>query len=146
MHAKCSTSSGAQQTKRLQRHLENIAKYGILTSTAETLWSSPAPRHARCTLDTPASPDPSTLSSLPFVILLVIGFFFFFLTFIEPHGATHGELNQPSPQCQVDRPQSVKVYGHIEGHYNNLMLMLILLKVTISEVLTVVEGLVTILG
>jgi hypothetical protein len=28
-------------------------------------------------------------------------FFFFFLTFIEPHGATHGELNQPSPQFQA---------------------------------------------
>jgi len=71
-------------------------------------------------------------------------FFFFFLTFIEPHGATHGELNQPSPQFQADRPQSVKGYGHIEGH-SNLMLMLILLKVTVLEVLTVVEGLVTIL-
>jgi len=70
--------------------------------------------------------------------------FFLFLTFIEPHGATtHGELNQPSPQFQADRPQSVKVYGHIEGH-SNLMLMLILLKVTNLEVLTVVEGLVTI--
>jgi hypothetical protein len=23
--------------------------------------------------------------------------FFFLITFIEPHGATHGELNQPSP-------------------------------------------------
>jgi hypothetical protein len=39
----------------------------------------------------------------------------FLITFIEPHGATHGELNQPSPQFQADRPQSVKVYGHIEG-------------------------------
>ena len=39
----------------------------------------------------------------------------FFVTFIEPHGASHGELNQPSPQFQADRPQSVKVYGHIEG-------------------------------
>ena len=71
-------------------------------------------------------------------------FSFSFLTFIEPHGATHGELNQPSPQFQADRPQSVKVYGHIEGHYN-LVLMLILLKVTNLDVLTVVEGLVTIL-
>ena len=33
--------------------------------------------------------------------------FHFFLTFIEPQGATHGELNQPSPQFQADRPQSV---------------------------------------
>ena len=71
-------------------------------------------------------------------------YFFIFLTFIEPQGATHGELIQPSPQFQADRPQSVKVYGHIEGH-SNLMLMLILLKVTKLEVLTVVEGLVTIL-
>jgi len=47
--------------------------------------------------------------------------FLFLITFIEPHGATHGELNQPSPQFQADRPQSVKVYGHIEGH-SNLML------------------------
>ena len=73
-----------------------------------------------------------------------IHLFFIFITFIEPHGATHGELNQPSPQFQADRPQSVKVYGHIEG-LSILMLMLILLKVTILEVLTVVEGLVTIL-
>jgi len=51
-----------------------------------------------------------------------IFFFFFLITFIEPHGATHGELNQPSPQFQADRPQSVKVYGHIEGH-SNLMLV-----------------------
>ena len=70
--------------------------------------------------------------------------FIFYITFIEPHGATHGELNQPSPQFQADRLQSVKVYGHIEGH-SNLMLMLILLKVTVLEVLTVIEGLVTIL-
>jgi len=51
---------------------------------------------------------------------------------------------QPSPQFQADRPQSVKAYGHIEGHYN-LMLMLILLKVIVLEVITFVEGLVTIL-
>ena len=51
---------------------------------------------------------------------------------------------ESNPQFQADRPQSVKVYGHIEGH-SNLMLMLILLKVTVLEVLTVVEGLVTIL-
>jgi hypothetical protein len=37
---------------------------------------------------------------------------------------------QPSPQFQADRPQSVKVYGHIEGH-SNLMLMLILLQALI---------------
>jgi len=77
-------------------------------------------------------------------LALYIYFFLFFLTFIEPHGATHGELNQPSPQFQADRPESVKVYGHIEG-LSILMLMLILLKVTILEVLTVVEVLVTIL-
>jgi hypothetical protein len=46
-----------------------------------------------------------------------IGIFSFF-TFIEVQGASHGELNQPSPQFQADRPQSVKVYGHIEGHSN----------------------------
>jgi len=52
----------------------------------------------------------------------VFFFFFFFdffnITFIEPHCTSHGELNQPSPQFQADRPQSVKVYGHIEGHSN----------------------------
>jgi len=31
-------------------------------------------------------------------------FDFIFITFIEPQGATHGELNQPSPQFQTDRP------------------------------------------
>jgi len=41
---------------------------------------------------------------------------FLFITFIEPQGASHGELNQPSPQFQADRPQSVKVYGSIEGN------------------------------
>jgi hypothetical protein len=34
---------------------------------------------------------------------------------MEPQGASHSELNQTSPQFQADRPQSVKVYGHIEG-------------------------------
>jgi hypothetical protein len=53
-------------------------------------------------------------------------------------------VTQPSPHFQADRPQSVTVYGHIEGH-SNLMLMLILLKVIVLEVITVVEGLVTIL-
>jgi len=42
--------------------------------------------------------------------------YFFFFPFIEPQGASHGELNQPSPQTQADRPQCVKVYGRIEGH------------------------------
>jgi len=56
----------------------------------------------------------SVLRDLHFIL-------FYFFTFIEPHGASHGELNQPSPQIQADRPQSVKVYGHIEGH-SNLML------------------------
>jgi len=27
----------------------------------------------------------------------------FLLTFVEPQGASHGELNQPSPQCHADR-------------------------------------------
>jgi hypothetical protein len=53
----------------------------------------------------------------------------------------HGELNQPSPQFQADRPPSVKVYGRIEGHSN---LMLILLNVVVLEVITDIEGLVTI--
>jgi hypothetical protein len=44
--------------------------------------------------------------------------FFFFSFFIEPHGVSHGKLNQPSPQYQADIPQSVKVYGRIEGHSN----------------------------
>jgi len=38
-------------------------------------------------------------------------------TFIAPQGASHGELNQPPPQFQADRPQSVKVsyaHAHIE--------------------------------
>jgi hypothetical protein len=46
-------------------------------------------------------------------MLVLVGFFCFF-TFIDPHGASHGELNQPSPQFQADRPQSVKVYGRSE--------------------------------
>jgi len=45
----------------------------------------------------------------------------------EPQGALHGELNQPSPLFQADRPESVTVYGRIEGHYN-LMLSLLMLK------------------
>ena len=30
--------------------------------------------------------------------------YLFLITFIEPQGASHGELNQPSPQFQADRP------------------------------------------
>ena len=37
--------------------------------------------------------------------------------FIEPQGASHGELYQPCPQFQADSPQSAKVYGRIKGHY-----------------------------
>jgi hypothetical protein len=40
-------------------------------------------------------------------------FSFIFITFIESQGASHGQLNQPSPQFQPDRPQSVKVYGRM---------------------------------
>ena len=40
---------------------------------------------------------------------------FIIFTFIEPQGASHGKLNQPSPQFQADGPQSVKVDGRIEG-------------------------------
>jgi len=46
----------------------------------------------------------------------------FSVTFIEPQGASHGELNQLSLQFQADRPQSVKVNSRIERH-SNLMLM-----------------------
>jgi hypothetical protein len=52
-------------------------------------------------------------------------FFFFFFRFIEPQGAAHGELNQPSPQFQADRTQSVKVHGRIEGHSNLMLILLI---------------------
>jgi len=48
----------------------------------------------------------------------------------------------PSPQLQADGPQSVKVYGRIEGHSN---VRLSLLNYILLEVITVVEGLVTIL-
>ena len=73
---------------------------------------------------------------------LLTFFFSFFFTFIEPQGASYGELNRPSPQFQADRPQSVKVYGRIEGHSNP---MLILLNAIVLEVITVDEGLVTLL-
>ena len=52
------------------------------------------------------------------------------------------DLNQPSPQFQADRSQSVKVYGRIEGHSN---IMLTLLNAIALEVITFVEGLVTLL-
>jgi hypothetical protein len=71
-------------------------------------------------------------------------FLFIYNVHRAPRHYTYGDLNQPSPRFQADRLQSVKVYGHIEGH-SNLMQMLILLKVTKLEVLTVVDGLVTIL-
>ena len=45
------------------------------------------------------------------------GAIFICFTFIEPRGASHGELDQSFPQFQADRPQSVKVYGRIEGHW-----------------------------
>ena len=34
-----------------------------------------------------------------------------------------GINHQPSPQCQAERPQSVRVYGRIEGHYNLMLLL-----------------------
>jgi hypothetical protein len=41
---------------------------------------------------------------------------FFFLNNVHrAPSASHGELNQPSPQFQADRPQPVKVCGCIEG-------------------------------
>jgi len=58
--------------------------------------------------------------------------FVFIITFIQPQGASHGELDQPSPQSQADRPQSVKVYGRIEGHS---VLLLILLHVMVWRLL-----------
>jgi len=33
--------------------------------------------------------------------------FLIFITFIEPRGASHGELNQPNPPFQADGPYEV---------------------------------------
>ena len=48
--------------------------------------------------------------------------FSFLITFIEPPGASHGGLNEPSPQLQADRPQSVKVYGRIQCLFSMTLL------------------------
>ena len=71
----------------------------------------------------------------------LLGFSFcLVITFIAPQGASHGELNQPFPQFQADRPQSVKIFGRIEGHPN---IMLIYKCYNIWRLVTIIEGLVT---
>ena len=61
---------------------------------------------------------------------ITVHHYYHFITFIEPQGASHGGLNQPSPRFQADRPQSVKVYGRIQAHSN---IMLILLRVRTEQ-------------
>jgi hypothetical protein len=46
-------------------------------------------------------------------------------------------FKQPSPHFPVDRPQSVKVYGRIEGHSNQLLSLLDIIILAIAVVVMV---------